>query len=69
MREETRTYTCDGCGKDISDGSDSTTRLVLSEDHIWREAVSAIPPRLLDRELHFCSIKCLDQWIISRGAA
>jgi hypothetical protein len=34
LEEVTRTYTCDGCGKDISDGSDSTTRLVLSEDHI-----------------------------------
>jgi ribosomal protein L24E len=64
-----RKYSCDTCGKDISDGSGAMHRLVLSEDHIWREAVSAIPPRLLDRELHFCSIKCLDQWIISRGPA
>jgi hypothetical protein len=30
----TRTYTCDSCGKDISDGSDAMHRLVLSEDHI-----------------------------------
>jgi hypothetical protein len=62
----TRTYTCEGCGKDISDGSDSTTRLVLSEDHIWREALSATP-RLLDREQHFCGMKCLYQWIVNRG--
>jgi len=26
-----------------------------------------MPPKLLDREQHFCGIKCLDQWIISRG--
>jgi hypothetical protein len=63
----TRTYTCDSCGKDISDGSDAARRLALSEDHIWRDTLSAAPPPLLDREHHFCGIKCLDQWIINRG--
>jgi hypothetical protein len=29
-----RTYTCDSCGKDISDGSDAMHRLVLSEDQV-----------------------------------
>jgi hypothetical protein len=56
----TRTYTC---GKDISDGSDAEHRLVLSEDHVWRDTLSATPPKLLDREHHFCGIECLDQWI------
>jgi hypothetical protein len=39
----------------------------VSKDHVWREALAAMPPRLLDREQHFCGMKCLDQWIINRG--
>jgi hypothetical protein len=61
----TITYACDSCGKDISDSS-AEHRLALSEDRIWRE-MSARPPPLLDRQHHFCGMKCLDQWIISRG--
>ena len=63
----TRTYTCDSCGKDISDGSDAEHRLVLSEDHIWRETLTATLSRLIDREHHFCRMECLDQWISKRG--
>ena len=62
------TYTCDSCGKDISDRSKAAHRLALSEDHIWRDTLSTAPPLLLDREHHFCGMKCLNQWIINRVA-
>jgi len=41
----TRTFTCDSCGKDISDSSDATHRLVLSEDILWRNPASGTPPK------------------------
>jgi hypothetical protein len=62
----TTTYTCDNCGKDISDRSDAAHRLALSEDHIWRDTLSTAPPPLLDREHHFCGTKCLYQWNTNR---
>ncbi len=66
----TTTHTCDRCGKDISDRSDAVHRLALSEDHIWRDTSSTAPPPLplLDREHHFCGMKCLYQWIINSVA-
>jgi hypothetical protein len=47
--------------------TDDAHTMRLEEDHIWREALSATPSRLLDREQYFCGMKCLDQWIINRG--
>jgi hypothetical protein len=42
----TKIYTCDNCGKNISDRSDAAHRLALSEDHIWRDTLSTAPPLL-----------------------
>jgi hypothetical protein len=53
-------YTCDNCNRDISDGPH---RLVLSEDLF----VGLGSLRILNREQHFCGLKCLDQWSLNQA--
>ena len=60
----TTTFTCDSCGRDISDGPH---RLVLSEDYAVRNTLSSVE-QILNREQHFCGLKCLDQWSLDHGA-
>jgi len=62
---------CDGCGADLSDFKQAGPRycLVLKSEYIllpkdWDGPLSAEQP--LDREHHFCGVRCIDQWIIKR---
>ena len=64
-----RTYICDGCGRDVSDGRDDVRhRLVLSADYMLPSDINARSlPRLLDRDHHFCGMQCLDQFMVNHG--
>ncbi len=61
--------TCDGCSADLSDKGPTRLRhrLVLATEFILVTNVSGYDPPPIDGRLHFCSIKCLDQWLTTGG--
>jgi hypothetical protein len=59
---------CDGCGADLSDHGPTALRyrLTLAAEFILTKASCYGPPPI-DEPLHFCSIRCIDQWLTKGG--
>ena len=64
---KTTSITCDYCEKDIEEKRGSDFCLKLSSDKVYsnrNEGLLIIMSPLINRDHHFCSFQCLQDWIV-----
>lgn len=63
---KTTKVTCDGCGRDLSNTTNSDDkRLLLTVESVPNHSESSTAmycPSPINRDKHFCGLSCIDKW-------